>query len=78
MDLELSGMGEKVNELKKRFKGKLDHDMEIVKAAKSAAIRIKVPEINLPDGIEPQKDEIITAMLAAKRLLNLSVGNSVL
>jgi hypothetical protein len=47
VDLQFAGMGDRLDKLEEMYGTKLQAGMTIVKAAKSAAIRIAVPEIDL-------------------------------
>lgn len=68
-DLQFAGMGNRTLELREQYGSKLLPEMQIVKAAKSASIRVMVPPISVADTLEQQKDAVITAMEAGKKLL---------
>lgn len=70
VDLQFSGFGERLDELEDAFEYMLDPDMTVVKANKSGAIRIEVPEINVAHPFEPQRKAVEIGLLAAHRLLN--------
>ena len=69
VDLQFSGMGERLDELKSLYGTCMDHDMEIVKAAKSGSIRLKVPGLNANGNFEEQSACVVEGILASKRLL---------
>ena len=70
VDLEFSGQGNQIDQLKERYKPLLKPGMIIERTKKSAVVRIVIEEINLHGSFEQQKDKIITAIEAAKKLNN--------
>lgn len=70
VDLEISGAASKIDELKANFAD--IKDVEVVKAGKSAAIRIKVGRIDRFVSFESQKDIVIDGLNAARKLLDIS------
>lgn len=74
-DLQFAGMGNRTIELWDRYGAKLLPEMKIVKAAKSASIRVMVPLISVADTLEQQKDTVIAAMEAGKKLLTWGLEN---
>lgn len=75
VDLQLSGKGNETEELKKQFKSALTKEMAIVKANKSAAIRIKVDKIDVQGDFDSQSDKIINALEKSKELVRWSKKN---
>jgi len=55
--------------MKHKYETKLSSEMQIVRANKSASIRVHVPKIFVADTIEQQRDAVISAIQAGKRLL---------
>lgn len=74
-DLQFAGMGNRTMELRERYAAKMLPEMQIVKAAKSASIRVMVPPISVADTLEQQKDAVIAAMEAGKKLLAWGKNN---
>ena len=68
-DIQFNGMGDRVSEIILMYKDKLLPNMQIVKAAKSASIRVKVPELTAADSLEVQKEKAIEAIHSGKKLL---------
>lgn len=74
-DLQFAGMGNRTMELRERYGTKMLPEMQIVKAAKSASIRVMVPPISVADTLEQQRDSVIAAMEAGKKLLAWGLAN---
>lgn len=68
-DLQFSGMGDCMAELRARLGDKMTDNMKIVKAAKSASIRLTVPKVSVADALEDQHKAVVTAIEAGKSLL---------
>jgi hypothetical protein len=68
VDLHLPGWGTRIPELHHLLDGKLDDGMAIAKAAKSGAIRIRVPEVNTADSFPGQRTAVHAGLLAAQTL----------
>jgi len=69
-DLQFKGMGNKIDVMRELYSDKLDNNMQIVKAAKSAAIRVKVPKLSLADSLDSQKEQVLDCLEKGKALLN--------
>jgi hypothetical protein len=74
VDLQFSNTD--IRSLEDRISGNLYDRMRIVKAAKSAAIRIKVPHVVLTQPFRPQTEAIEQALDAAAQLLEFFEKNS--
>ncbi|MCJ7588349.1 MAG: hypothetical protein MUQ00_10680 [Candidatus Aminicenantes bacterium] len=70
VDLQFSGMGNRIGELEQRFGNLLDNDMQIEPASKSAVIRIRVPEIDMMADFSNSKEAVRKALRTAVRLLD--------
>jgi hypothetical protein len=68
VDLHLRGMGKRLNEVRVAARPYLSPDMTVSAAAKSAAIRIKVPKLSVTTPFEAQTSEAERALDAAKLL----------
>jgi len=68
IDLQIAGMADKLEYLKNLL---ADLEIEVVKAGKSTALRIKVGPINKFSSFESQKNIAIEGLEAAKRLLDI-------
>ncbi|MCK5789044.1 MAG: PD-(D/E)XK nuclease family protein [Chlamydiia bacterium] len=68
-DLQFSGMGNKMDVFMNKYSEKLEQNMKIVKAGKSAAIRVEVPKLSFSDSFESQKDKVLLCFLEEKKLL---------
>jgi hypothetical protein len=68
-DLQFKDMGDKLYEMENKYSQFLTQDMNIVKANKSASIRIRVPELSLADTVEFQKERVIQGINKGKELL---------
>lgn len=73
VDLQIPGLGDKIQELSKNLEGKLEDDIEIVKTGKSASLRISVPVIDRFDSFEEQFDDIKIGFAALSRLLKIGI-----
>jgi hypothetical protein len=69
VDLQFSGMGNRLSELQARFGSHLEPDMAIVQASKSGAVRIQVPRLDWTLEFSKQAGQARVGILAAKRLL---------
>lgn len=69
VDLQFAGLGDQLETIENEYRTKLDHDMTIVKASKSGAIRIDVPELNIQDKLSESRAR--KGLEAALRLLRL-------
>jgi hypothetical protein len=59
IDFQMDGKGDHIEFLNKSLVGRLDNNMMIVKAGKSACIRIKVPELNHKTNLWNQRDKLV-------------------
>jgi hypothetical protein len=75
VDLQFSGWGERVHELHAHLKPRLDTDMEIVRANKSAAIRVHVPVLNTGRPFSDQSPAALQGIAAAAGLLVWATRN---
>jgi hypothetical protein len=73
VDLQFAGMGDCLEELERKYKESLTQEMIVVKASKSGAIRIKVPELNLQGRFSETKAR--KGLEAAQLLLKLYKEN---
>ncbi|WP_053970228.1 hypothetical protein [Mangrovimonas sp. ST2L15] len=65
VDLQLGGQAENIKLLEQKFESNLTSEMNIVKASKSAAIRIKIDPINVTFGFQNQLEIIEKALSKA-------------
>jgi hypothetical protein len=72
VDLQLAGYGDRVAELSERNPLLLGGGMAFVRATKSAALRIKVPPLDVREDFASQRDGAMIALKAALKLLTLS------
>jgi len=72
VDLELRGCAEKVDQIRSENKSVLDDDMEVIEAAKSAAVSIPVPDIDPALGLDTQQWKVMKGLGAAVRLWKLA------
>ena len=70
MDLQFSGMGGRLSELKAKFISKLDPDMLITRAGKSGVLRIKVPVLDITMDFQVQEENARKGIVCAQWLLN--------
>ena len=68
-DIQFAGMGDKISEMKNLYGNKLSPEMKIVRANKSASIRVDVPKIFIADRLDQQKDSVVSAIESGKQLL---------
>jgi hypothetical protein len=68
-DLQFKGMGDQLNIMRDRYVDVLENNMKIVKAGKSASIRIEVPKLSMADSLESQKEKVVDCLQEGKRLL---------
>lgn len=76
VDLQLFGKGDEISSLVEKFQGTLSGDMEIVKANKSASIRIEVVAIDVTKEFSKQKEIIANALGKADRLYHWAKKNN--
>jgi len=69
VDLQFAAMADHLDKLENDYGTKMDPDMTIVKASRSGAIRINVPELNLQS--RPSESDVRYGVDAALRLLKL-------
>jgi hypothetical protein len=69
VDLQFSGMANRLGELEQRYENLLESDMQIEPASKSAVIRIRVPEIDMMTDFSNSREGVRKALKAALRLL---------
>lgn len=69
VDLEFSGLADRISEFASLYSNLLDDDMSIVQASKSLAVRIGVPVIRTEIPIENSEADVENGLLAAARLL---------
>ena len=69
VDLQLRGMGKRLNEVRAVLGPCLETDMTVETAAKSAAIRISVPKLNSSMIMTQQEHAAVVGIEAANRLL---------
>lgn len=74
-DLQFSGMGDKLHEMRSHYQDKLSSRMKIERTQKSASIRISVPKISVADALEQQKEITISAIESGKALLRWCKAN---
>ena len=72
VDLQVAGAANRIDELKKKLKGL---DVDVVKAGKSAAIRLKVKPIDRFSSFESQEKIVEKGLKAAIRLVK--IGNKI-
>ena len=68
-DLQFKNMGDKLNIMRDKYSNSLNSNMKIVKAAKSASIRIEVPTLSLADSLESQKEKVLICLEEGVRML---------
>ena len=68
-DLQFKGMGDQLNIMRDKYFDILESNMKIVKAGKSASIRIEIPKLSMADSLESQKEKVIDCFIEAKKLL---------
>lgn len=68
-DLQFAGMGEQLAEMREIYGSRLDEDMKIVRAAKSASIRLTVPKLAVADPLDEQHEAVLACLAAGRRLL---------
>lgn len=61
-DLQFKGMGDKLNIMRDKYFDTLESNMKIVKAGKSASIRVEVPKLSLADSLESQKEKVLVCL----------------
>ena len=74
MGVQLSGMGDWMNEVQRLIGGHMDKGMELANAAKSAAIRVRVPKLDTSGTVgQPLSD--VAGLDAAERLRNRCIAS---
>jgi hypothetical protein len=73
VDLQFSGMGNRLNDLRTRFTQYAEPDMRFARAGKSGSIRLRVPKVNTALDFGKQSEDARRGLDAAKRLLALYV-----
>ncbi len=68
VDLQFAGYGEHTNQLRSKLGDVMEKDMEIGKTAKSAAVRLRVPQIDINSDLEQNVELMTKGILAAKHL----------
>ncbi len=68
VDLQLRGMGRRVNELDRSFAAHIEEGMAVSQASKSAAVRIEVAVLDMNESVASQQTEVLAALAAARRL----------
>lgn len=68
VDLQIAGMGESVAILEKRLGPSLKPNMALVRASRSAAIRIRVPAIDMARTLDEQRNLVAEALEGAREL----------
>ena len=69
VDLQFAGLGNQIFRLREHLSDWMTEDMEVVKAAKSAVVRLRVPKFDV-HATHSNEEELMTAgILAARRLL---------
>lgn len=58
-DLQFKNMGKQINIMRDKYSRSLNSNMKIVKAGKSASIRVEVPKLSLADSVESQKEKVL-------------------
>lgn len=72
VDLQFSGMGDKLAEIESRYRSALESNMRIEKAAKSAVIRIRIETVDMTTSDFSDANEVIKlGIQAANQLLEL-------
>ena len=70
VDLQFGGMGERIGDLERLYRARLEAGMRIDRAAKSGVIRIRVPEIDMASPFSVSEPAVREALGAASRLLS--------
>lgn len=68
-DLQFKGMGDNINSMREKYSNVLHENMKIVKAGKSASIRVTVPKLSLADTVESQKEKVMQCFNEGQKLL---------
>ncbi len=61
-DLQFKDMGDQLSVMRDKYFDIMESNMKIVKAGKSASIRIEVPKLSLADSLESQKDKVMICL----------------
>ncbi len=77
-DLQFKGMGNDISKMREKYSDFLQDNMKIVKAGKSASIRISVPKLSLADTVESQKEKVIQCFNEGQNLLKWFEQNKIL
>ena len=70
VDLQFSGMGKRLSELRSKFGDYVEPGMQFKQATKSGAIRVNVPKLHTASAFPPQEDNTRQGLAAAERLLD--------
>lgn len=70
VDLQFGGMGERIGDLERLYRARLEAEMRIDRAAKSGVIRIRVPEIDMASPFSVSEPAVREALGAASWLLS--------
>lgn len=70
VDIQFSGMGKRLEELRAGYSEHMDNDMILTEAGKSGVIRVNVPRVTPQEPFDDQRDRVRVAIAEAKRLLS--------
>ena len=73
VDLQFSGMGKRLNNLRIQFSQYAEPDMRFARAGKSGSVRLRVPKLNTALDFGKQAEDARAGLDAAKRLLALYI-----
>jgi len=62
-------MGDKLNIMRAKYSNSLYSNMKIVKAGKSASIRVEVPKLSLANSLDSQKEKVLICLEEGIRML---------
>ena len=68
-DLQFKNMGDKLDIMRKKYSNFLNDNMKIVKAGKSASIRVEVPKLSLADSFQSPKEKVLICLEEGTNLL---------
>ncbi len=71
VDLQLPGMGDKLDELRESISEYLSDEIELVQTNKSASLRISVPVVEKTMLFKDQEQNVAQGLVAARRLLGV-------
>jgi hypothetical protein len=75
VDLQMEGKGGSVSQLKESLSDLLGEGMYVVKAGKSASIRMNVPKLDTLVDLDKQKQQVLEALRVLRRLLSWGMKN---